>query len=263
MGHYDEVLSQLKEKGHKLANQYVVELYTILRDEEKLPPEDCRAKIEHDCVDLWSKATIRKCLPTEARDPKKQNAGKIGGENKQKKKKALLVIAGSENVQSTDLEESRPINQNEEDSARTNLAENASINQKEEESRTSFLEEVGRQLSGRTLSPELLEANNIIADRDREIEDLKKDREEMLKEYPVTSASDLLFLPNKLAMEVYHAIRDDLSLSSSSSSSSSSSASASGFNLEHNGEEVTAVYRLDPNGSSNSIGKGVHENWKI
>jgi hypothetical protein len=87
MSHYDEVLSALKEKGHRLANQYIVELYAILRDEERLPPEDCRAKIEHDCIDLWSKATIRKCLPPEARDPKKQIAGKIGGENKQKKKK--------------------------------------------------------------------------------------------------------------------------------------------------------------------------------
>ena len=75
----------------------------------------------------------------------------------------------------------------------------------------------------------------------------------MLKEYAVTSNSALLFLPNKLAMEVYHAIRDDLASSSSSSSASS------GFNLEHNGEEVTAVYRLD-HSSSNGIGKEVHEN---
>jgi hypothetical protein len=130
------------------------------------------------------------------------------------------------------------------------LAENASVTKKEEESRT-FLEEVDQKLSARKLSPELLEANKIISDKDREIEDLKKDREEMLKEYPVTSASDMMFLPNNLAMEIYHAIRDDLS-----SSSSSSSASAAGFNLEHNGEEVTAVYRLDPNGS-NSTGKEI------
>jgi hypothetical protein len=251
MSHYDDVLAALKEKGHKLASEYIVELYTILRDEERLPPEDCRAKIEHDCLDLWSKATIRKCLPPEARDLKKQIAGKIGGENKQKKKKTkreMLVIAGDGNVQATDLEESRPVSQNEEDSARLVLAENASVTQKEEESRTLH-EEFDQGLSDRTLSPELLEANKIISDKDREIEDLKKDREEMLKEYPVTSASDMMFLPNNLAMEIYHAIRDDLS-----SSSSSSSASAAGFNLEHNGEEVTAVYRLDPNGS-NSTGK--------
>jgi hypothetical protein len=50
--HYDEVLEDLRQKGQKLANQYIVELYTILRDEEKLPPEDCRARIERDCIDL-------------------------------------------------------------------------------------------------------------------------------------------------------------------------------------------------------------------
>ena len=241
MSHYDEVLSNLKEKGHKLANQYIVELYAILRDEERLPAEDCRAKIEHDCLDLWSKATIRKCIPPETRDPKKQIAGKIGGQNKQKKKnktnRAMLVIAGDGNVQNTDLEESRPVGQNEEDSARLVLAGNASIAQKEEESRT-FLEEVDQKLSARTLSPELLEAHKIISDKDREIEDLKKDREEMLKEYPVRSTSALLFLPNNLAMEVYDAVRDNLS------SSSLSSASAVEFNLEHNWEEVTAVYRI-------------------
>jgi hypothetical protein len=39
-------------------------------------------------VDLWSRATIRKYLPPEAKDPKKRQAGKSGGENK---KKAMLI----------------------------------------------------------------------------------------------------------------------------------------------------------------------------
>ena len=80
--HYDDVLNELRQKGERLANQYIVELYNILRDEEKMPPEDCRDKIEHDCVDLWSKATISKYLPPEAKDPKKRQAGKMGGEEK-------------------------------------------------------------------------------------------------------------------------------------------------------------------------------------
>src|SRR5215204_7574790 len=82
--HYDDVLNELRQKGEKLANQYIVELYIILRDEEMMPPEDCRDKIEHDCMDLWSKATIRKYLPPESKDLKKRQAGKIGGENKKK-----------------------------------------------------------------------------------------------------------------------------------------------------------------------------------
>jgi hypothetical protein len=40
-----------------------------------MPPEHCRDKIEHDCVDLWSKATIRKYLPSEVKDPKKRQTG--------------------------------------------------------------------------------------------------------------------------------------------------------------------------------------------
>ena len=72
LSHYDDVLEELRKKGEMLANKYLVELYNILRDEEKLPPRDCRARIEHDCLDLWSKATIRKYLPDEAKDTLKQ-----------------------------------------------------------------------------------------------------------------------------------------------------------------------------------------------
>jgi len=86
MSHYDDVLSELREKGSLLANRYINELYNILKDEEKLPPADCRAKIEYDCRDIWSQDTIMKYMPPEAKDAKKQKAGKIGGESKSKKK---------------------------------------------------------------------------------------------------------------------------------------------------------------------------------
>lgn len=79
MSRYDEVLDEARKKGELIANKYIFELYNILRDEENLQPEDCRAKIEHDCSDLWSKATIRKFLPEEAKNPKKSKAGKLGG----------------------------------------------------------------------------------------------------------------------------------------------------------------------------------------
>jgi hypothetical protein len=168
LSHYDECLKELKEKGEKLANQYVLELYTILRDEEKLPREDCRARIEHDCLDLWSKATIRKYLPPEAKDFKKRAAGKVGSENK-KNKKALLLVAQSDN------------------GARTNLAEDVSVIQKEEESR-SFHKELDQKLSSRTISPDLLEANKIIADKDSIIERLTKENEELVKQHNPTSS---------------------------------------------------------------------------
>jgi hypothetical protein len=104
LSHYDDVLEELRQKGQILANKYIVELYIILRDEEKLPPRDCRAMIEHDCLDLWSKATIRKYLPDEAKDTLKQKAGKLGGEAKNKTK-AVLVAAATKNGARTNLAE--------------------------------------------------------------------------------------------------------------------------------------------------------------
>jgi hypothetical protein len=40
-------------------------------------------------VDLWSKATIRKYLPPEAKDPKKQQADKSGGEERRRRRQCF------------------------------------------------------------------------------------------------------------------------------------------------------------------------------
>jgi transcription antitermination factor NusA-like protein len=193
-----------------MANQYIVELCLILRDEEKLPPKDCSTKIEHDCLDLWSKATIRKYLPDEAKDTLKQKAGKMGGEAK----KAMLVIASTKN------------------GARINLAESDSDSQKEQESKT-FLNELDRKLATRTISPELLEANKIIADRDQRIQELESQLGNS-NAYPSYTNTSILLLSNNLAVEIYNAIRN-----------AKSSGVALQFELEHNGQEVTAVYLED------------------
>jgi hypothetical protein len=103
-------------------------------------------------------------LPPEAKDFKKQAAGKAGSENK-KNKKALLLVAQSEN------------------GARINLAEDDSVSQKEEEPGTSFHKELDQQLSTRTISAELLEASKIIADKDSIIERLRKEKEDLLKQH--------------------------------------------------------------------------------
>jgi hypothetical protein len=155
--HYDEVLNELRQKGEKLANQYIVELYIILRDEEKMPPEDCRDKIESDCVDLWSKATIRKYLPPESKDPKKRQAGKMGGENK---KKAMLILVAEQNT-------------GEGEGARTILAENDLDNQNKQESET-FHNQLNQQLEARQPTQELYDISKMLDDKDREIERLKQ-----------------------------------------------------------------------------------------
>jgi hypothetical protein len=161
--HYDEVLNELRQKGEKLANQYIVELYIILRDEEKMPPEDCRDKIEQDCENLWSRATIRKYLPPEAKDQKKRQAGKIGGE--EKKKKAMLLIAAQQSTT-----EGR--------GARTILAQNDSDEQNEQESQT-FHNQLNQQLEARKPTQELYDVSKMLDDKDRIIESLKQEREEL------------------------------------------------------------------------------------
>jgi hypothetical protein len=161
--HYDDILNELRQKGERLANQYIVELYIILRDEEKMPPEDCRDKIEHDCVDLWSRATIRKYLPPEAKDPKKRKAGKMGGEEKEKnKKKAMIILA-----QNTT-----------EEGARTVLAENDSYEQNKQESHT-FHNQLNQELEARKPTQELYDVSKMLDDKDREIESLKQERVEL------------------------------------------------------------------------------------
>jgi hypothetical protein len=79
------------------------------------------------CLDLWSKATIRKYLPPEAMNPKKQIAGKVSAEEKKRKKKeVMLAFVGNENTSNTELGESCSFVQNEEDSTITNLTEDDS-----------------------------------------------------------------------------------------------------------------------------------------
>src|ERR1044072_1095854 len=109
MGRYDDVLLELRERCQKLANKYIAELYIILRDEEKLPPGCCRAKIELDCLDLWSKATIRKYLPDEAKNSLKQKAGKMSAEAR----KTMLVVSTS--GVGIDLTESDSVSQKEQE----------------------------------------------------------------------------------------------------------------------------------------------------
>jgi hypothetical protein len=172
--HYDDILNELRQKGEKLANQYIVELYIILREEEKMPPEDCRDKIEHDCENLWSKATIRKYLPPESKDAKKRQAGKIGGEEK---KKAILLLAE---------------NTGEGESARTILAENDSYEQNKQKSQT-FHNQLNQQLEARQPTQELYDISKMLEDKDREIERLKQQTVELqVKMTKVTNGEVML-----------------------------------------------------------------------
>jgi hypothetical protein len=124
-----------------------------------MPPEDCRDKIEHDCVDIWSKATIRKYLPPESKDPKKHQAGKMGGE----KKKEMLLLA-QQNTEGG--------------GAGTALAEDDSYEQNKQESET-FLNELNQQLEARQPTQELYDISKMLSDKDSEIERLKQQTVEL------------------------------------------------------------------------------------
>lgn len=193
ISHYDNVLIELRQKGERLANQYIIELYTILRDEEKMPPEDCRDKIEHDCVDLWSKATIRKYLPPESKDSKKRQAGKVGGEEKVKKKKAMLLLITQNTAQ---------------EGARTVLAENDSDKQNRQESQT-FHNQLNQQLGDRQLTQELYDTSKMLSDKDREIERLKHETEKLQEKVMIMKGTNgEVVLSTDLLIKMFGASRE-------------------------------------------------------
>jgi hypothetical protein len=85
--------------------------------------------------------------------------------------------------------------------ARTNLAENDSVSQKDGKS-TSFHKEHGQQLSSRTIYPELLEANKIIAEKDGVIESLTKENEELLKQHNLSSHGKSINIQQQTQLEL-------------------------------------------------------------
>jgi len=238
--HYDEVLLEAREKGEIIANKYIFELYTILKDEEHLPPEDCRSKIEHDCIDLWSKATIRKFLPEEAKNPKKSKAGKLGAEQKKKFEDEQKLKAPQLIEHTTDGNIVTTTNTTDSSSSpgvRTNLAENGSFGQEEEES-GRFRTELSKQLGGRTLSPELIEAAKIISEKDSRIKEL----EHSIEKGNSTKLNSELYLSEKLAEEIYNTIHIHRS----------EGILKTDFILRHDGYHITSVENLNMLGAESS-----------
>jgi hypothetical protein len=212
VSHYDDVLYEARQRGEMIANKYISELYNILRDEEQLPPEDCRERIEHDCLDVWSKATIRKFLPDEAKDPKKQKAGKIASQQKKtvKEVESLQAIAPTSDGG---------------EAVGMNPAESSSFDQKEQESR-AFHEEFDQALLTRSISPELLEAQKIIKEKDEKIDELRKLLSEQQSD-PSVAMDNTLFMSNDFAEQICSSI---IKLKKPID-----------FLIEHDGQKVIAV----------------------
>jgi hypothetical protein len=78
---YDELLEQVKaiaEAHQSKAKEYIPKMYWTLRNEDSnFTPEDARDRIEKDCVGIWSSRTLLDASPDEAKDVKKQKAGRL------------------------------------------------------------------------------------------------------------------------------------------------------------------------------------------
>lgn len=95
---YEKDLAELKRRGTALAKEFIPKLYEDLR-KEHLEPSDARERIERDCADLWSKATIRKYLPDEAKNKEAQDKGRKGNATKSEKlTKARMDLAENGSV---------------------------------------------------------------------------------------------------------------------------------------------------------------------
>jgi len=83
---YKRVLKLTKDEGAGTAEKRVPELYWILRNEEQKSPLDSRDAVKNDLIDTFSRPTIDKNFPDEAKDQEKRRAAKIRWERRQKSK---------------------------------------------------------------------------------------------------------------------------------------------------------------------------------
>jgi hypothetical protein len=93
LSEYDSLLSEVRAKADAFrssAREYIPKMYAALGTEnQSISPLDARDRIEKDCVGIWSKRTILDALPDEAKNPEKQESGRLG----QKKRKSAAVSA--------------------------------------------------------------------------------------------------------------------------------------------------------------------------
>jgi hypothetical protein len=90
---YDNLLEEVRKKAtafQAVAKTYIPRMYKALRNEvPHISPQDARDRIEKDCIVFWKKRTILEALPAEAKNPEKQEAGRLG----QKKRNSAAVSA--------------------------------------------------------------------------------------------------------------------------------------------------------------------------
>lgn len=81
MSKYDDLLREAKANAEAFAltaREYIPKMYSALRTEDpSITPDEARDRIQKDCKGIWSRRTIPNALPDEAKDAKKQKAGRM------------------------------------------------------------------------------------------------------------------------------------------------------------------------------------------
>ena len=159
---YNGLVELARQTAIEHAMEWIPKLCEALkRENPEMSKEDIRETVANDCADFWSRATIRKWMPDEYKDPQKSEYGKKGREKQR-------------------LEEPIP--------AGMNPAESSSVSQTEQES-TSFdrprqdvgvgkemYEKLQRQFKNR-LEFETKSRDDIIKQQSQEIQKLKELRD--------------------------------------------------------------------------------------
>ena len=76
---YQYLRAKLSTTTRELAKNYVPEMYKLLK-EAKIDPEGCKQKLTNDIGKYWNKSYWMRYLPEEAKDIKKVEAGRKGGQ---------------------------------------------------------------------------------------------------------------------------------------------------------------------------------------
>ena len=161
---YNGLVELARQTAIEHAMEWIPKLCEALRRENpEMSKEDIRETVANDCADFWSRATIRKWMPDEYKDPQKREAGKKGRE----KQLEQLIPAGG---------------------ARSNRAEDGSVSQTEQESESfdrprqdvgvgkETYEKLQRQFRNR-LEFETKSRDDIIKQQSQEIQKLKELRD--------------------------------------------------------------------------------------
>src|SRR5215210_4302236 len=101
---YDLLLLEIRTKVLNLNNiirttakEYIPQLYqSLCHENSNITTLDARERIEKDCLELWSKRTIIDALPDEAKNLKKQKAGRQKHKNQKQISAAIIAVPKKE-----------------------------------------------------------------------------------------------------------------------------------------------------------------------